>query len=381
MSKVSVTKASAYDPAALDAAIDAHMSAFDMQSRIKPGMKIALKPNLLIKAHPDKAVTTHPQIVAAVLRWLRNHGAADIVIAESPGGPHTKAHLEGVFRACGILDIAREYGAVPGFDTSNRNIPCPDGLICRGFTVINPAAEADIIINLPKLKTHGMTMLSGAVKNMMGVIPGLQKPEMHFRFQDKAAFGRMLVDLSLCVPPVISIVDAVVSMEGNGPSGGNPRGAGHIFAAENPHALDLALCAFINMPPEFVPTVKDAVERGLCPENAAAVEYLCDGRPSPITDYKFPDSMMPVGFYAQMPRFMQRPAKFISERFFTPVPVIRPKDCIGCEKCAESCSPGAIDMHDRKAAIKYEKCIKCFCCHEMCPAKAIDIKRSKLLRW
>jgi ferredoxin len=158
-------------------------------------------------------------------------------------------------------------------------------------------------------------------------------------------------------------------MEGNGPSGGNPRETGYIFAAENPHALDRALCAFINMPESYVATVTDALERGLCSNN---IEYLCDGKPEPITDYKFPDSK-PLAFHSLMPKFVGR--------LFTPIPVIRPKDCIGCEKCAESCSPDAIEMQTNKAVIKYEKCIKCFCCHEMCPAKAIDIKRSRLLRW
>jgi len=356
------------------------MSAFGMEERIAPGAKVALKPNLLMRAAPDRAVTTHPEIIAAVLRWLHARDITDITIAESPGGPHTKNQLEGVYRACGIADIAEKYGAKLNIDTGWSAMPCPRGKICREFTVINPIAQADVIINLPKLKTHGMTMLSGAVKNIMGIIPGLQKPEMHFRFQDKAAFGRMLVDLSLVKPPAITIVDAVISMEGDGPSGGTPRESGLIFAAENPHALDLALCDFIGMPAQHVPTLSDAIERGLCPADAGELAYLCDGRPEPARDYQFPKSM-PVGMYANLPKFLWKPARFLSEKVLAPYPSVRAKDCTGCGKCAESCSPDAIKFRERVAVIDYESCINCFCCHEMCPEKAIDIRRSRILRW
>ena len=379
MDKISVTKNALYDPQALDLAIDTHMSAFGMQHRIDSRTKIVLKPNLLMRAAPDRAITTHPEIIAAVLRWLRGHGAVDITIAESPGGPHTKSQLEGVYRACKIVDIANKYDAKLNIDTGWSAMQCPEGKICREFTIINPIAQADIIINLPKLKTHGMTMLSGAVKNMMGIIPGLQKPEMHFRFQDKAAFGRMLVDLSLTKPPTLTIVDAVISMEGDGPSGGTPRETGQIFAAENPHALDLALCEFIGMPAQHVPTLSDAIQRGMCPESADNLKYVGDGCPPSVEGYKFPSSR-PLAFHTFLPKFLQKPVGFLSDKMLTPYPVVRPRSCTGCGKCAESCPPDAIRFHNRVAKIDYKECIKCFCCHEMCPEKAIDIRRSRIFK-
>ena len=223
-------------------------------------------------------------------------------------------------------------------------------------------------------------MLTAAVKNMMGGIPGLQKPEMHFRFQDKAAFGRMLVDLSLTKPPTLTIVDAVISMEGDGPSGGTPRKTGQIFAAENPHALDLALCDFIGMPAQYVPTLSDAIQRGLCPGSADELEYAGSGRPLPVAGYKFPTSK-PLAFCAFLPKFLQKPAGILRDKVLTPYPVVRARDCTGCGKCAESCPPDAIRFDNRAAAIDYKNCIKCFCCHEMCPEKAIDIRRSRILRW
>jgi uncharacterized protein (DUF362 family)/ferredoxin len=379
MNRVSVISTPDYSPGLLDAVIGRHMAEFRMDGVIRPGMKVLLKPNLLMKSAPEKAVTTQPELVAAVIRWLQARDIGEIVIADSPGGPYTKAQLEGVYRACGMERMANGYGVRLNLDTSSREVPCPGGKACRAFTLISPVCGADVIINLARLKTHGMTMLSGAVKNMFGAVPGLQKPELHLRFKEKPLFASMLVDLSLVAKPSVSIVDAVVSMEGDGPSGGVPRRTGVTFAGVNPHALDLALCDFIGMPAGQVCTVAEAIRRGFCPASAEKLDYRCDGRPDTLSGFRFPSSK-PLGFEGHVPRILRAPVRFVGN-LLTPLPAVKKSACIGCGKCAESCAPRAAVIRDGKAVIDHRKCIGCFCCQEMCPVKAIEIKRSRFLRF
>ena len=379
MPQVSAIKTSDYSPAVMDNIVSRHMAAFRMEELFLPGKKVLIKPNLLMKAAPEQAITTHPALISAVIRWLLARGVSNIIIADSPGGPYTKSHLEAIYKACGLNNVADEYNVLLNSSVEWREIAHEKGKVCRGFSIIEPVYEADLIINLARLKTHGMMMLSAAVKNLFGCVPGLQKPEMHFRFQNKERFGEMLVDLCELVKPTFCIVDAVVSMEGDGPSGGLPRETGMTFAATNPYALDLALCDFIKMPPQQVYTVSAAIRQGLCPDNAKNLIYLCDGRPTSIDNFLFPKSK-PLGFYGHIPDIFQGIAHVLHEALFAPVPIVRKNKCVGCGKCAESCAPKAAVIINRKAHIDYSKCIKCFCCHEFCSYKAIDIKRMRFLQ-
>ena len=379
MFQVSAVKTPDYSPELLDDAVSRHMKALELEIIFTPGKKVLIKPNLLMKAAPEQAITSHPALLSAVIRWLKSRGISDIIIADSPGGPYTKSHLEGIYKACGLDSIAQEYNVALNSSTEWAETPFECGEICRRFSIIKPVLDADLIIDLARLKTHGMMLLSAAVKNLFGCIPGLQKPDLHFRFTDKISFGNMLVDLCELVRPTVCIVDAVVSMEGDGPSGGVPRKTGMTFASLNPYALDLALCDFIKMPPEQVYTVGASIRRGLCPDNVQALTYLGDGKPAQIENFLFPSSK-PLGFYGHVPKFLRKPVRYLSEVMFVPMPVVRKNKCVGCGKCAESCAPEAAAIIDRKAVIDYSKCIKCFCCHEFCPYKAIDIKRRGLFR-
>lgn len=375
---VSAIKTSSYQPQPLYDIIDRHMNAHNMHNIIAPHSKVVIKPNLIAKSTPQNAVTTQPEVLEAVILWLKNRGVSDITIADSPGGTYTPAALEDIYNVCKIKDVAQKHGVKLNKNIAFKDIPFAEGKTVKRFNIIEPLACADVIINLPRLKTHGMMMLSGAVKNMFGAIPGLQKPELHFRFKEKDAFASMLVDLCLLLKPAISIVDAVISMEGNGPTGGHPRETGMTFAAVNPFALDLALCDFIGMNPGGVHTVADSIERGLCPADAKDIDYLGTDCPDRISDFIFPDSK-PLGFQGSIPKFLIKPAELLTDKLLKPRPYIRRKDCIGCGKCEESCAPKAVMVKNKKAHIADTKCIYCFCCHEMCPVKAIDIKRFRIL--
>lgn len=375
--RISTVKVENYDKGALVAAIGRHFDALGLWDDLRPGMRVILKPNLLIKRAPETATTTHPLMVESVAQVLQERGIADIILADSPGGPYSKSNLEGIYNTTGMTAAAKNAGIKLNLDTGWKELHSEAAALCRSFNILNPVADADFVINLPKLKTHAMTTLSGGVKNLFGCVPGLQKPEFHFRFPAKPDFSQMLVDLALLVKPDVTLVDAVLSMEGDGPSGGEPRHTGLTFAARNVFALELAMCQFIGLPPDEVYTVVHSINRGLCPADASGIHWLCDGEPDALTDYRMPKSKS-VSFSGHVPAPLQRPVAWVEGKF-SPRPVVMDKECIGCGKCAESCAPKAMTMGNRKARLDMSKCIRCYCCHEMCPVKAIRIRRVKFL--
>ncbi|MCI8360792.1 MAG: DUF362 domain-containing protein [Clostridiales bacterium] len=375
---VSLCDCEDYDPALLDRAMEAHFADLQADGLLRPGIKAVLKPNLVMKRRPEEATTTHPAVVAAVVRVLRKRGVEHITLADSPGGLYNPGVLSALYASTGMKETAGAEGFSLNLDTGFQNLRAEGAVRCHSFDIINPLAEADLIINLCKLKTHAMTGLSGACKNMFGAVPGLKKPELHCQFPDRAAFGEMLVDLCCLTRPALTIVDAVECMEGNGPTGGSRRHMGLTLAGRNPFSLDLILCRLIGVEPRAVSTCLSAIERGLCPDSPDKVETAGD----PVSDYAAvfqpPDSRS-VDFTDRAPGFLRRPAAALFKRA-APKPVVRRSDCVGCGKCAESCPQHIITLIDRKAHIQYRRCIRCYCCHEMCPVRAIDLKRFALFR-
>lgn len=274
--------------------------------------------------------------------------------------------------------MCREEGAALYTDCKSREVPAK-GQMVKQFTLLEPVLDCDVIINLPKLKTHMMTGLSAATKNLFGCIPGLQKAEWHMRFPDKERFGGMLVDLLCTVKPSFAILDGILAQEGDGPAGGTPRMVGIVAAAEDHLQMDLALCRMLGIRPKDVPYLNAAISRGLCPEQfdpacAKGEGELC----RPIPGYRLPSSWGSVDFADKAPRAVRWAVPAV-ERLLAPRPVINKSRCIGCGKCAEICPQHTITVQG-KAHIHAVRCIRCFCCHEMCPVKAIDTRRSFLLK-
>ena len=374
--RVSAIKTEDYSVPLLKEAVRRHVAALEAEGLFVPGVKVVLKPNLLMKRRPEEATTTHPALVQAVAAYLLERGVADITVADSPGGPYTKSALEWIYTACGLREAAGHTGMKLNLGTGCRAVASgvPDSL-CGSFNIIDPVREADVVINLPKLKTHGMMTLSGGVKNLFGCVPGLQKPELHFRFPEKDRFGRMLVELAETVCPQLTIVDAVVAMEGDGPSAGRLKQVGWTFASTEIHALDVALCDLAGLDAAQVPTIVFARQKGLAPAKDALV-YVGDGRPGDIAPF-VPPSSRSVDFARVLPG----PLQGLGRRLLSPRPVIRKRKCVGCGNCAQVCPAGAIDMPNKKPGIDYRKCIKCYCCHELCPVRAVYIRRFRLLDW
>lgn len=371
--KVYLAACEQYDYDKLKAAVDTIFEELELHTLIKPGTKVAIKPNLLMRSKPEAAVATHPLVVAAVGTKVKELGGI-VKIAESGGGPYTGMMLKSSYSGCGYEAMAKQYGLELNYDCGYTEVKAPHGLRSKQFHIINPLLEADVIIDVAKLKSHCLTGLSGATKNMFGSVPGLMKPEFHCRFPDKKDFGMMLVDLCETVRPNIVFVDAITAMEGNGPSGGHPRHIGTLLGGTSPYCVDLVCAKLIHMEPREIQMLDSAIERQLCPESIDGLTLLGD----PVEQFIPEEFVQPESksndFIGRVPKFL-RP---LADKIATPRPKIRKKDCVGCGKCAESCPQHTIEIRQKKAVITYNKCIKCFCCHEMCPARAIDIQRLTL---
>ncbi len=375
MSEISCVRLEDYEEEALYRAVKRQFEALGVQKDLKPGMKVLLKPNLLMKRRPEEFTTTHPAVAGGVIRLLQEWGVSDIVIADSPGGPYSKQLLAGIYRAAGYADLAQRYGVTLNEATGYQEVSRPENDLCKQFRLIDPVLEADYIIDLCKLKTHGMVGLSGAVKNLFGCIPGLMKPELHFRFPEEEHFCEMLVDLCETVRPNLTVVDAVDAMQGDGPSGGSLIHTGMLLAGRNPYDIDLLLCRVIGFDPDRIYTVRSARRRGLSVQSADELKVSGD-------EVKlFHEFVKPVShgvdFSTSLPKWF--PKSILNH--FSSKPKISKKECVGCGKCAESCPAKTIEISNHKAEIHYENCIRCFCCHEMCPVKAIRIKRSRFYRF
>ena len=274
-SEVFVVKCSGYDQAAEKLA-----SLFDMMGGVgrfaAPDEKILLKVNLLQRAAPEQAVSTHPAVVAAVGRLLKEAGAV-ATIADSPGGGcrHDEKTLRTLYEKTGMFRAAEEAGIGINLDTGYQPVSFPQGKLIKRFEVIAPVLEADAVFNLCKLKTHVFMCMTGAVKNNFGVIPGLAKPGYHAKLHDKRRFADMLLDLAEYVAPRLSIMDAVVGMEGEGPGvSGVPRHIGLLLGATNPLALDVVAAEIIGLKREQNPLLAAAASRGLTPTRLEEVTII-----------------------------------------------------------------------------------------------------------
>ena len=182
------------------------------------GKKVLIKPNLLMDRSPEEATTTHPAVVAAAAGIFRKLGA-DVVIADSPGGPLTQAALRRVYRRTGMEEACAASGAALNYDLSSRRVFFNEGERPESFEILSAIAGADVVVGISKLKTHTFQYYTGAVKNCFGAIPGMAKAACHARISDRSLFGEMLTDLCECVAPAFSIIDGITCMDGKGPSG------------------------------------------------------------------------------------------------------------------------------------------------------------------
>ena len=346
------------------------------------GRHVVIKPNLVSPRTPDKAATVHPSFLTALGRIVSAFEPASLILAESGGAPYTEATLKNLYRVCGIDTAAEDGGISLNLTTDCGILLHSEGKMCREFHVLQPILDADVVIDLCKLKAHSLTKMSCAAKNFFGTVPGIEKFAMHARFPEIADFQEMITDLASAVSnhaDVLCVCDAVVCMEGNGPTNGTPRPLGAVLASRSPFTLDVAAEHLLGFD-GTVPLCDVAASRGLTPRDYKALTVLGDNiEDLRLTDCKEPD--------AQSGFLLKKLPKLFGGRvahYFSPRPEINRSVCVGCGKCRDSCPVHTIEIVEKDgrktAKIHKDKCIHCFCCQELCPLNAVKIQKNILLR-
>lgn len=366
--RVFVQRLATYEPSAVDRALRAVLEPLGgIGAFITPGARVVLKPNLLMPSAPERAICTHPEIIRAVAQLAREAGAAHVEATDSPGmGTATRCARRLGLGDGGLLSVK---------DAGEGTDVAPPGAPFHRVRLIAGLLDADLVINLPKAKTHGQMVMTAAVKNSFGAVVGMEKAQWHFRAgRNPEDFARLLVHVHTVVAPRLSILDAVVGMEGNGPSAGDPRSLGLLLASTDAHALDAVLARIWGLEPHQVFTL--AVARGLgllpsCDEIEILGAPLDDLRPRPAWRLARPAPLRGFGGPAWLSALL--------ERLMTLRPEIDRGACIACGECARLCATHAITLNPDGAApgplvtIDREQCIACFCCQEMCPEGAIRV--------
>ena len=378
MVDVSITPCPDYTPEGCRQALLQVLAPLGGLDFVKPGMHIVIKANLVSAMKPEAAATTHPVLLCALTQLLTERGA-QVVVGDSPGGLYTPAFVEHVYRLSGVHAVEAVGGRL-NRDFSQKQAVLPQAKVARSIQYTAYLDWADAIIDFSKLKSHGMMGMSNAAKNMFGVIPGTLKPEYHYRFPDPRDFARMIVDLDEYFAPVLSITDAVVGMEGNGPTNGTPRSIGALAASRSPHKLDLLCADLLGLRREEVPTLEAALERGLIPESVQELTVAGDPGIFRLPDFQTLETHNSHLFRDTSHGVLGRVISDFIEKALRSKPQVDRDACIGCGHCRDICPAKAIVMEGKLPQIDRKKCIHCFCCQEFCPKGAMKVRRTTIAR-
>ncbi len=367
-SSVSIVKCQNYDQ---DKVLNALRRSIDLiggiQTFVKKGSRVLLKPNLLFGKSPEKAVTTHPSILRGMIKIVREAGGAPI-IGDSP----SVGSLTRTAEKAGIKAVADEMKCP--LVEFNRPVlpPKGGGKTFKQLEVDQTVLEADVIINLPKFKTHSLTLLTLGVKNLFGCIPGPKKALWHLKAgEDRKTFAKILVDVYQVIQPSLTLLDGIVGMEGNGPNSGRPIPIGLILASGDPLSLDQIVCDLLGISREFLLTNRVAIEQGMGGDPIVVLGESVENLK--ISNFQFPALSQPDW---HLPGFLRKALK----NALTSKPVIEEEVCKSCDQCAEICPPKALARKGEDLFFDYGQCIRCLCCLEVCPEGAISIKQGWALR-
>lgn len=326
---------------------------------------VLLKPNLLAPVAPEECATTHPVVFAETARALRERGHR-LAYGDSPGFGH---RLGAAVRRCGLEAEAGPLGIRLEEFELGADVYRPSAAVHRQFHLSRAVLGARAMVNLPKLKTHGLTTLTGALKNTFGVIPGFRKAEYHVTHPDLEGFSRMLADLNALVRSSLVVMDAIRGMEGNGPRGGTPVDVGLLIVSDDPVAVDAVACRVAGIDPARLPVLAMAEEAGVGHAAHGRIELRGDPVEG-LSPRRF--TLPPAHLATKVPPFLFRFAK----NLMVPKPAIAASRCRRCGECVRACPVAPKALAQEPGGVPryaYGRCIRCFCCLESCPHKAIEI--------
>jgi len=356
MSEVSIVCCRDYDP---DRVYESVKQSVDLvggiEKFVQPGQKVLLKPNLLKAAMPEEAVTTHPVFVQAVIRLVKTR-TKEIFVGDSPGG---LIKTETVYDKCGLTKIAaRENVKLVKFDQISK---------IEGVPFAKIKDEVDVLISLPKFKTHNLTTITAAIKNVFGLVPGLHKVQCHKQAPNFRAFAKLLVNIYRLARPQLNIVDGILAMEGEGPASGSPRQVGLVLASADAVAVDSVICRLIGLDPFSVPSVKFAAELSLGEADLKNIKILGEDLAKVrVEDFKLPKIL-------ELYKLPNIALKIIC-RFIPLAMKIDERKCSRCLMCKNICPQQAIQEVGGKLSVDFKKCILCLCCSEVCPQNAVFLR-------
>jgi len=348
--KVAIVKCENYKQPKVDKAIIKVLKLLDVE--LPKRKKVLIKPNIVVcNAKNPTAVLTNPSIVEAVCKILKKYNCK-IYIGES-----SFMDTDIAFKKSGIERVAKKYGKLVIFEQDKLlKIKDSKAKILKSFHLSKTLKNADLIINIPKLKTHQLTKYTGAIKNLYGCIPGGMKQKLHKKASEEEKFSKLLVDIYQNIKPEINIMDGVIGMEGKGPTSGKLKKAGYILASKNAVSLDIVSSKLMGYKPKDILMIKEAVKRKL-----GSFKFKLIGME------KVPN------LHFEKPIVSKKLSKSILRRLKQRPIIVDKKKCIKCGLCAKKCPAKAIKLQPFPVIDK-KKCIRCFCCMEICPKDALSLK-------
>jgi len=335
--------------------IDEVFEKYKVINKIK-GKKVLVKPNILGPFPPERGVTTDPKLISAIVKNLKKCKAKEIIVGDNSGSIHFNPLK--IAKVTGIL--AASDGCFTNIAKEVVEIKVKSKFLDKLF-ISKPVIEADYIINVPKFKTHGLTTITGAIKNMFGIIPGGKKAQLHTLTRSINEFAELLVDIYQIRVPDLNIMDAIIGMEGGGPTNGKPRVINKIISSDNGISLDSVMATMMGLKPESIELLQIAQKRNLGEIDISRI--VIDGKLEIISGFETPNNSL-----LQKVRKAAVPYIF---NFAKVTPVIDHNKCKQCERCIKVCPVSAMNLNNSFPEVERKKCISCFCCEEHCPYGAI----------
>ena len=377
MSQVSIVRCNSYQQEKVDDAVRKSVELIGGLNKIvHPQDKVLLKVNVLNADPPEKAVTTHPAVLKAVIRLVKEAGGKPVV-GDAPGIAYKDA--EKAWQITGLKKAAEEEGVEVVTFRWARQVKSSFSKKVPYLHIAREALDADVVISIPKLKTHSFALFTGAIKNLYGTIPGFRKKELHARAPKPRDFARLMADILFTIHPALAIMDGIIGMEGNGPAAGSPRKVGLVLASRDLVALDAVASSIIGYDPLDVDIIRIAAEKGLGVAELGKIDVKgTDLEKVKLDDFELVSNINTL--LNKIPSFLLFIGRFVAPYLLKVEPEINRERCTGCGICIEHCPTGAVRLSSRVPEINRKKCIKCFCCQEFCPQKAVKIKYSWLAR-